>query len=241
MNRAATCTGVGSASSGESDASGFRQPLSACGDLFSWTGLMGDYWDGQDGAQDVQDKIGELGRGGYPGHPVVIPDIRIRTGTGREHRGNPTRAGTGACPYGTVRNEYGRQPNCRGNPPWLPCSRLHRTWVFPRFPCAFNGNWFSHRICIFPASAVAPPRPFAWIGKSGAKWETEEIANTEATPPGQARGPAPTGRYDTDTTGTQTIVGATPRGCPVQRSCTLSPQKMIWLTRLLTPFLFPHI
>jgi hypothetical protein len=57
---------------------------------------------------------------------------------------------------------------------------------------ACTGRWFFHRICVFPASAVAPHRPFSWIGKSDTKRETEANTNTGAMRPGQARGPAPT-------------------------------------------------
>jgi hypothetical protein len=64
------------------------------------------------------------------------------------NRGDANRAGTGACPYGG----YGDGNNCRGNPPWLPCLRLHRPSVFPRFPRACTEHWFSHG---FPGPSTA--------------------------------------------------------------------------------------
>jgi len=66
------------------------------------------------------------------------------------------RRGQARGPAPTARYGHGDGNDCRGNPPWLPCPRCPD----PRF---------FHRICVFPASAVAPPRPFPWIGKSGVK------------------------------------------------------------------------
>ena len=68
---------------------------------------------------------------------------------------------TGATRTGQARGGYGDDNDRRGNPPWLPCLRLHRPSVFPWFPCACTEHWFFHGFPV-PSTAIGFSTEYAF-------------------------------------------------------------------------------